>query len=366
MARRSGGHRTCTRSPQVHLSHVSCCLLHSRGISDEIFLSMFATCLNAHERSKPQIRGVFLRSRTILILSVVSNCLSANEPELSQAKELEKCARLILERQGGDELMSCRRPLLKALLWDAIPGYSYNASDCFFWTHFAARDRSVEGSSDLDFNIVAEHRLSEPFVPPLRTGGLALYIGAHRTGEDGVHFHKHHSLKMHLFEPSPSFFRDLYMAVGNLSGFILHNYGLGSRNQQLQLLLSGTGSKTFEGENVGMRGPSEPVLVRSTSEVMADIYSGEHAHADLLHINCEGCEYDVIPSLKDSGHLTGMAQVQIATHLLERPGPTFHESLALSMHDSVNRYCEMHRVLSETHYRVWGLPWVWERWTRRS
>ena len=25
----------------------------------------------------------------------------------------------------------------------------------------------------------------------------------------------------------------------------------------------------------------------------------------------------------------------------------------------------MHRTLSHTHDRAWGLPWVWERWTRR-
>merc|ERR1712226_1299117 len=118
--------------------------------------------------------------------------------------------KLILERRGGTELMLCRETLLTALLWDEIPDYKYNATDdCLFWTHFAARDKSIEGSRHLDFNKVAALRLDEPFVPPLQTGGLALYIGAHRTGEDGVHFHKHHALRMHLFEPSPSFFHDL-------------------------------------------------------------------------------------------------------------------------------------------------------------
>lgn len=26
----------------------------------------------------------------------------------------------------------------------------------------------------------------------------------------------------------------------------------------------------------------------------------------------------------------------------------------------------MHRTLSQTHERAWGLPWVWERWTKRN
>merc|ERR1719424_1370000 len=92
---------------------------------------------------------------------------------------LEECANLILERRGGAPLMSCRQVLLKALFLDAVPGYKYNATEeCHFWTHFATRDRSVEGSRLLDFNVLSEYRLMEPFVPPLRQGGLALYIGA--------------------------------------------------------------------------------------------------------------------------------------------------------------------------------------------
>merc|ERR1712232_1298763 len=118
--------------------------------------------------------------------------------------------------------------------------------------------------------------------------------------------------------------------------------------------------------DVGLRGPTEEVLVRSTEEVMRDIFPGRGSEVELLHVNCEGCEYDVIESLKETGRLASMAQVQIATHLLESPATTFHETLHLSMQLSVHRYCEMHKALSETHERAWGLPWVWERWTRKE
>lgn len=39
-----------------------------------------------------------------------------------------------------------------------------------------------------------------PFEPPLRPNGTALYIGAHRSGEDGLEFHRRFALQMHLFE----------------------------------------------------------------------------------------------------------------------------------------------------------------------
>ena len=39
-----------------------------------------------------------------------------------------------------------------------------------------------------------------PFEPPLQPNGTALYIGAHRSGEDGLEFHRRFALQMHLFE----------------------------------------------------------------------------------------------------------------------------------------------------------------------
>eukprot|EP00927_Polykrikos_kofoidii_P011738 TRINITY_DN15014_c0_g1_i1.p1 TRINITY_DN15014_c0_g1~~TRINITY_DN15014_c0_g1_i1.p1 ORF type:complete len:385 (-),score=36.90 TRINITY_DN15014_c0_g1_i1:36-1124(-) len=301
--------------------------------------------------------------------------------------DLNACAHTLVApnpEEREHDLIACRVPLLSALHKDLIPGYNYNASeDCDFWARFAARDRSVEGSRELGFNRLSEYRLSEPYEPPLRTSGIALYVGAHRAAEDGTFLRQRHGLRLHLFEPSPTFFRSLREAVGNdTAGFRLHNYGLGARNRRAHLRLSETASATFDSPQAAALAAqssgqdTEEVLIRSASEVATELLESQELaepsrgsavdrHVELLHVNCEGCEYDVVEDLHASGHLAEMPHVQLATHLLEHPGANFHEAVELSLQVSVRRYCDMHRLLSRTHTRAFGLPWVWERWTLR-
>ncbi|CAK9068721.1 unnamed protein product [Durusdinium trenchii] len=285
------------------------------------------------------------------------------------ARRLEGCAQLLLEtRDGGrhEELMACRVPLLGSLHEDQIPGYSYNATeDCDFWASYAARDRHVEGSSILDFMRLAAYRYA-PFDPPLRPNGTALYIGAHRGGEDGLEFHRRGvALQMHLFEPSPTFFRSLVRSLHGVPGFTLHNYGLGAKTRRAFLRVRGTASRVVEGSEED----TEAVLIRSTAEAIPEVLAqSRQSSVELLHVNCEGCEYDVVQGLGDTGQLARISQVQLATHLMDYEGPSadFHEAVSLSLQVSVKRYCAMHRTLSQTHERAWGLPWVWERWTKRN
>lgn len=58
-------------------------------------------------------------------------------------------------------------------------------------------------------------------------------------------------------------------------------------------------------------------------------------------MNCEGCEYDVVQGLGDTGQLARISQVQLATHLMDYEGPSadFHEAVSLSLQVSVKRPC---------------------------
>lgn len=289
--------------------------------------------------------------------------------EGSAADGLKHCADILLS--SGQAPSSCREPLLAALFWNAIPDYDYNVTtDCHFWGGLSMRDRSVEGSRALGFNRLAEHRLSQAFEPPLRRNGSALYVGAHRGAEDGRLFHERFGLFLHLFEPSPSFFGSLRAALEGVPGFMLHNYGLGASTSTARLQLSGTGSRTLAGALGPIEG-TEEVLIRAVAEAVPEALStsgSTDGNVELLHVNCEGCEYDVVDSLRHIGLLARIKHVQLATHLLDPPAAssTFHDAVDLSLQVSISRYCAMHRALSQTHSRSWGLPWVWERWTRRG
>lgn len=315
--------------------------------------------------SSPVVLHLLLGSFEFRVF-VVESSLAGSATDA--ASELAFCAHEVLMVNNWDYLDQCRLPLLAALHWDRIPGYRYNATeDCHFWANYGRRDRTVEFSRELDFNRHAAYRLSEPFLPRLAPNGTALYIGAHREGEDGLELRERYGLRLHVFEPSRSFFRELTAALGNASGVTLHNYGLGARTRLAQLQLSGTGSTTMpEGRASRPDAQAEDVLIRSTEEVVRDLFGDDHPDIELLHVNCEGCEYEVMDGLRDTSYLRHVSQVQIATHLLESPAHTLEATFERSLELSVSRYCQMHRALAETHSRAWGLPWVWERWTRRA
>ncbi len=72
-------------------------------------------------------------------------------------------------------------------------------------------------------------------------------------------------------------------------------------------------------------------------------------------MNCEGCEYDVIERLLTTGLIKYIRHLQFGSH---RP-----IEMQLTVTD---RYCFLQSSLNISHDRVFGIPWGWERWTRRN
>ena len=95
-----------------------------------------------------------------------------------------------------------------------------------------------------------------------------------------------------------------------------------------------------------MKEDTEAVLIRSAAEAIPEVLHKSRRGVELLHVNCEGCEYDVVQGLSDTGQLARIAQVQLATHLVDYKGPSadFHEALSLSLQISVKRSSSSHTV----------------------
>merc|ERR1712226_510083 len=74
----------------------------------------------------------------------------------------------------------------------------------------------------------------------------------------------------------------------------------------------------------------------------------------LLHMNCEGCEWEMLESLlKNADVIDKVRFLQVGTHY-------FPERVA----NQNRRYCKIREQLSETHKMVWGEPYAWEGWER--
>jgi len=72
---------------------------------------------------------------------------------------------------------------------------------------------------------------------------------------------------------------------------------------------------------------------------------------DMLHMNCEGCEYGVLRSIIDNGWSKCFRNLQLSRHWL----PQF-----------LRPWCKLQQDLLKTHYLVYNYPWVWESWRLRG
>ena len=80
--------------------------------------------------------------------------------------------------------------------------------------------------------------------------------------------------------------------------------------------------------------------------------TGGSGDLDLLHVNCEGCEYEMLENLIKSGLHWKINIIQFGTHYF--PGvPRLTE-----------RYCAIRSELKKSHRMVYGTAFAWERWDR--
>merc|ERR1711971_1073608 len=92
---------------------------------------------------------------------------------------------------------------------------------------------------------------------------------------------------------------------------------------------------------------------------------GVRAESAVFHINCEGCEYEVIESLGQD-RLSTVSAIQISTHMVQASGRAMgaFPSFKTSVEESIFRYCKMHETLAKTHVLLYGAPWRHELWVR--
>ena len=73
---------------------------------------------------------------------------------------------------------------------------------------------------------------------------------------------------------------------------------------------------------------------------------------DLLHVNREGCEWEMFDNLIETKVLESVKSVQFSAHYFSQVPNLFY------------RYCKLKEALSKTHKMVYGQSFGWERWDK--
>ena len=115
------------------------------------------------------------------------------------------------------------------------------------------------------------------------------------------------------------------------------------------------GQETFGMENsLNLTQNFEELQIRRASEEIEYVSKFFNGTVDLLHANCEGCEWEMLEDIISSGQHTNIRTIQFGSHYFRQ------------VEDIVARFCRIRAELSRTHVMVYGQAWGYERWDRRQ
>lgn len=215
--------------------------------------------------------------------------------------------------------------------------------------HFAA------GRSEWNENI----RFGK-FDPPLSSKALIVDVGGNTKAYDSqVLLKRNPHAHLHIYEPVPTFFKALKNEWAAVANVTLHMEGLGFADDRLRLPVSAlSGQGTFLMEANGSDStPYLTLVIRDAAAAFCELLKTNRAERiDVLHVNCEGCEYDMFARLAEQDMLQYFVHIQAS----------FHNYGAGGIGDCMSKYCLIREALERTHVQASGVPFGWERWTRKD
>ncbi len=232
-----------------------------------------------------------------------------------------------------------------------------------------------------DGEIVAHHYLAgrpewwnegirfAPFGATLPEAPLILDIGGNTVAADSREFLKMFpGAEIHIYEPVPPYVEELGRNWReHLSQHVsIHDVGLGDRDKMVRLSQDNLdGQSTFIMDSLTKNEEEENSafllrIVDARDELRdylgVDANGRSRQRIDLLHMNCEGCEWEALTRLVETNMLQYIGVLQVS----------FHNYGVAGIGDLLPKYCLIREALEQTHHKVEAIPFAWERWVHKS
>ena len=217
---------------------------------------------------------------------------------------------------------------------------------CMIPEDFDLRDRGHEVKKLRDAGWKSAKRFFDP--AGFRRGAHIIDVGSY-VGEDLVEFvQKNPKLAADItiltYEPVVSIRAKLLPNVKPYPNIQVSGDGLGDHNYTT--CFATTGDATHEVS------PDDGRCTENSTIVDVAAVVGAIARIDLLHINCEGCEYRILKRLIDARATDRIDAIEVQFHL---------------RWVTPAQYCEIERGLRSLGYsNVYSFPFVWELWERQQ
>lgn len=181
-------------------------------------------------------------------------------------------------------------------------------------------------------------------------------VGAHKKADDSRALMKiYDKCHYHAYEPIPTFSTILRKNWAGESRMTVHGYGIGKADTTFPVpesLLAGQATYIADKDKNNSNSGSGGGVVTATIKSFDNTIDAAHGIPTLLHMNCEGCEWEFLVDAKQHGFIEKVPVVQIGWHNYGEVG----------MGTRVWQLCEIREMLSETHIMRSGLAFGWDRW----
>lgn len=157
--------------------------------------------------------------------------------------------------------------------------------------------------------------------------------------------------RFHVYEPVPDYHAALTKYYSNRKfkdRVTIHPVGIGRTTHQVS-----ASKKDLMGESTFLGGTTSgpiKINIQSVEEAMDSIRGAQKI--SLLHMNCEGCEWDVLLWMGEKGLFSRVKYIQFSSH---NYGPEGVGVRGVQL-------CRIREYLRKTHTMVKGVPFGWERW----
>jgi FkbM family methyltransferase len=148
---------------------------------------------------------------------------------------------------------------------------------------------------------------------------------------------------LYVFEPVSAHFQSLMTRFAHSPKIKLFDFGLGSKDEGVELALAEDGSSLF-----GRSDTKEHVVLR---DICSFVRENHISAIDLIQINIEGGEYALLSRMLASDLVAKCHYIKVQ----------FHETVP----EAHLLRSEIRHELNRTHQVMYDYPFVWESWEAR-
>jgi FkbM family methyltransferase len=187
----------------------------------------------------------------------------------------------------------------------------------------------------------------------INASSLIIEVGGN-TGQDTSEFIKLYNSSIISFEPLLTMVKDLIVKFESNPKVEIRPYGLGNRARNLSVEpfdSANTGTSIFRKLSSANSSTLQQIQILEVIGVIENIRKKRTKNGiiDMISINCEGCEFEILPALIVNNLTQYFRIIQFGSHM----------NLLIN---SSCIYCQIEQSLERTHQIIYQYTMLWEAW----